>query len=415
MGETAGMRSGGSQLAKPQWAAHLAWGLCALGILSALAVVFLDYLDRSQIHSLEDAEPVGVVLGISFSTLGALIVARRPGNRIGWIYLLIGVLTPLQALTVMYYERGVIDAGLPGPRWAAWASNWATFPVFPTGLALFAFLLYPSGRLPSPRWRPIAYFAVAYAAGVILLGAFQPGKLTVLSSLPPVKNPLGIDLLGSSTTMISGISYSAGDLLIAVVIGGLLVRGRRSRDQRERQQIKLLAYSAAVTVTLLVVLTGVYFAGVGVDNSFWDLPIVLGFGVAVPFACGFAILRHGLYEIDRLISRTVSYTILTGALVAVFGAVVLLTTGLLPFTSSVGVAVSTLAAAALFNPLRGRIQRLVDRHFNRAHYDAQTTVAAFGTRLRDAVDDDTICGELLDAVDHALAPRHASVWIRPVR
>jgi hypothetical protein len=414
MEETALMQGRGDQVTKRDWAVRLAWLLCGLGILFALAVLFLDYLDRSVIRSLEDAQPIGVVLGISFSALGALIVARRPGNKIGWIYLLIGVLTPLQPLTVLYYERGVIRPGLPGARWAAWASNWVTFPVFPTGLVLFAFLLFPSGRLPSQRWRPVALLAITYTVVVILLGAFQPGKLNVVSGLPAVKNPVGINALGTSSTMIDDVSYSVGDAIIAVVIGGLLIRGRRSRNVQERQQVKLLAYSAAVTITLLVVATAIYLAGVGVSNSFWDLPIVLGFGIAVPAACGFAILRHGLFEIDRLISRTVSYTILTGALVAVFGALVLLTTVLLPFTSSVGVAVSTLAAAASFNPLRRRIQRLVDRHFNRAHYDAQTTVAAFGSRLRNAVDDDTICGELLDAVDHALAPGHASVWIKPV-
>src|SRR5215470_17641134 len=150
MKETVGMQSGGGQVARRRWAARLAWPLCTLGVVAALSVLVLDYLDRSRIHSLDDAQPIGVVLGISFSILGALIVTRRPGNRIGWIYLLIGVLTPLQSLTVMYYERGVIAPGLPGTRWSAWASNWATFLVFPTGLALFAFLLFPSGRLPSP-------------------------------------------------------------------------------------------------------------------------------------------------------------------------------------------------------------------------------------------------------------------------
>ena len=169
----------------------------------------------------------------------------------------------------------------------------------------------------------------------------------------------------------------------------------------------------STTIAALLVLTASYLAGVVYSTSFWDTPIVLGFGIAVPVACGIAILRHGLYDIDRLISRTVSYAILTGSLVAVFAAVVLLTTRLLPFTSSVGVACSTLVAAALFNPLRRRIQRLVDRRFNRAHYDAQAAVAAFSSRLRDAVDDDIICGVLLEAAEHALAPAYASIWIKP--
>jgi hypothetical protein len=384
-----------------------------LGVLEALSVLVLDYLDRSHIHSLDDAQPIGVVLGISFSILGALIVDRQPGNRIGWIYLLIGVLAPLQGLTTLYYERGVIAGGLPGMQWSAWASTWVTFPVFPTGLALFAFLLFPSGRLPSPRWRPVAWVAVAFVGVAVLVAAVQPGKLDVGSGIPRATNPVGLDVIGTSSADVTGITFTVGIALIAVVIGGLLVRARRSNKTHERQQLKLLAYSAALTATSLVLLMVGYLAGLWVGGGFWDIPIVLGLGIAVPIACGVAILRHGLYEIDRLISRTLSYAILTGVLVAVFASIVLVATRLLPFTSSVGVAVSTLAAAALFNPLRRRSQRLVDRRFNRAQYDAQATIAAFGSKLRDAVDDRTISGELLETVDHTLAPAYASIWLKP--
>jgi hypothetical protein len=395
--------------------AWIAWPLWTLGVLAALAIVVLDVLDRSRIHSLNDAQPVGIVLGISFSTLGALIVARRPDNRIGWIYLLIGVLTALQSLTIVYYARGVVDPGLRGAQWSAWASTWLTYLVFPTGLALFAFLLFPSGRLPSRRWRPVAWLAVGYTLVAILLSAFQEGAISVGSGLPPTENPVRMSLTGASSNTITTASYLVGMTIIAGVIGGLLRRGLKSSDVRERQQIKLLAYSAAVTIVALVALTAAYLAGSGLSDTFWNLPIVIGFGIAVPVACGVAIFRHGLYEIDRLISRTVTYSVLTGVLVAVFTGVVLLATQVLPFTSSVGVAASTLTAAALFNPLRRRIQRLVDRRFNRAQYDAQATVAAFGSRLRNALDDDTVGGELLGAVERALAPTHASIWIKPAR
>jgi hypothetical protein len=151
---------------------------------------------------------------------------------------------------------------------------------------------------------------------------------------------------------------------------------------------------------------------VAIGNSAWDVPIVFGFGIAVPVACGFAILRHGLYEIDRLISRTISYAIVTGLLVGTFLGIVVLATRVLPFSSPVAVAASTLAAAGLFNPLRLRVQRLVDRRYNRARYDAEATVAAFTARARDAVDLDTIGAELVRAVEQAISPAHASVWIR---
>jgi hypothetical protein len=388
---------------------RLPWALCALGLAGAAGCIVLDVLDRARIHSFHDAQPIGIVLPVSFSVLGAVIASRRPENRIGWIYLLIGVLMPVQSLTALYYERSVISGGLPAARWAAWLSNWASLPVFPTGLALFAFLLFPSGRLPSPRWRWVARAAVALVPVTAVVTALDPARISVADSLRPVPNPIGVRGLGLAAA--GGVAYMLGIALIAATIGSLVVRGRRAVSQ-ERQQIKLLAYAAALAIGSLCLVVVVSSAGVRVSAGFWDVPIVFGFGIAVPVACGLAILRHGLFEIDRLISRTIAYAIVTGLLAGVFLGIVLLATRVLPFSSPVGVAASTLAAAGLFNPLRLRVQRLVDRRFNRARYDAEATVAAFTARARDAVDLDTIGAELVRAVEQAIAPAHASVWIR---
>ena len=388
----------------------LAWSLCALAIASAVGVVVLDILDRARIHSLHDAQPGGVVLAVSFSLLGATIVSRRGGNRIGWIYLLIGVLMPWQSLGVLYYERSVVSGGLPGARWAAWASNWVVVPVFPAGLSLFAFLLFPSGRLPSLRWRPLAWSAVVVTSLIIALTWIDPTPIVISPGLPPVANPIGIRGLGSNIAAgAGGAAWFVGLALITAAIGGLVMRGRLAKA-RERQQVKLLAYSAALTIGFLLVVTAV-----SSSSSWWDAAVVLGFGVAVPVAFGVAILKHGLYEIDRLISRSLSYLILSGLLVGVFVGIVVVATRVLPFSSPVAVAASTLAAAALFNPLRRRVQRLVDRRFNRARYDAEASIAALTAKLRDAVDLETVQADLLDGVHQALAPRHASVWIRPRR
>jgi hypothetical protein len=388
---------------------RLPWALCALGLAGAAGCVVLDVLDRSRIHSFHDAQPIGIVLPVSFSVLGAVIASRRPENRIGWIYLLIGVLMPVQSLTALYYERSVISGALPAARWAAWFSNWASLPVFPTGLALFAFLLFPSGRLPSPRWRWVARAAVALVPVTAVVTALDPTRISVAGGLPPIPNPIGVRGLGLDAA--GGVAYLLGTALIAATIGSLVVRGRRAAQQ-ERQQVKLLGYAAALTIGALCLATVVSSVGVGVSSGVWDVPIVFGFGIAVPVACGLAILRHGLFEIDRVISRTIAYAIVTGLLVGVFLGIVLLATRVLPFSSPVGVAASTLAAAGLFNPLRLRVQRLVDRRFNRARYDAEATVAAFTARARDAVDLDTIGAELVRAVEQAIAPAHASVWIR---
>ncbi len=384
--------------------------LCLVALAASVACVFLDVLDRGHIHSFADTQPAGPVLGISFSLLGTLIVLRRPGNRIGWIYLLIGVAMSLQALGALYYERTVI-AGGPGGRWGAWLSNWASIPVFPTGLALFAFLLFPGGRLPSAGWRRVAQAAIVLFALLLVAALLDPTPIDVGGGFPKVRSVTGVAALGSLPASIGGVLYFLGLVLIAATIGGLALRVRRA-PTLERQQVKLLAYAAVLTIGSLVAVSIAASAGVSVGNGSWDVPVVFGFGIAVPVACGFAILRHGLYEIDRLISRTLSYALLTGLLVGVFAGLVLLTTRVLPFSSPVGVAASTLAAAGLFSPLRARLQRLVDRRFNRAGYDAEATVATFSTRLRDAVDVDTVLTELAAAAGGSLQPAHVSVWIK---
>jgi hypothetical protein len=305
-----------------------------------------------------------------------------------------------------------VVAGGPGGRWGAWLSSWASIPVFPTGLALFAFLLFPSGHLPSPRWRRLAQAAVVMTALNLVVTLLAPTQIDVGGGFPPVANVTGIAALGSGLSGIGGVPYFLGILLIAAVIGGLLRRARGA-PAVERQQVKLLAYAATLTIAAFVAVSIVSLAGVPVGTGSFQVPVVFGFGIAVPFACGFAILRHGLYEIDRVISRTISYALLTGLLVGVFAGLVLLTTRVLPFSSPVGVAASTLAAAGLFAPLRTRLQRLVDRRFNRARYDVEATVAAFSTRLRNAVDVDTVLTELAAAAGGSLEPSHVTVWVKP--
>jgi hypothetical protein len=385
-------------------------GLCVLALAGAGACIALDLLDRAHIHSFADAQPAGPVLAVSFSLLGTLIVSRSPGNRIGWIYLLIGVAMSVQGFGALYYERSLVASGWPGGRWGAWVSNWAVLPVFPTGLALFAFLLYPSGRLPSPRWRWVAQAAVGLGVLLFVTTLLDPAPIGPGSGFRPVANATGVGAFRWLDAA-SGVLFLLGIALIGATIAGLAVRARRAPTV-ERQQVKLLAYAAALTIGILVAVSIASFADSSLGSIYWNVPIVFGFGIAVPVACGFAILRHGLYEIDRLISRTLAYALLTGLLVGVFAGLVLLTTRVLPFSSPVGVAASTLVAAGLFSPLRVRLQRLVDRRFNRARYDAEATVAAFATRLRDAVDVDTVLDELTTAVAHSLEPAEVTVWVR---
>ena len=171
----------GSAVGRVILASRLAWPLCAWAVGGAIGVIALDVLDRVRVHSLDDAQPAGIVLPVSFSLLGAMIVSRQPGNRIGWIYLLIGVVMPLQPLGALYYERSVLSGGLPGARWAAWLNTWTVQLVFPAGLSLFAFLLFPSGHLPSERWRPFAWLAVVTSVFGVALVAIDPTPISVVS------------------------------------------------------------------------------------------------------------------------------------------------------------------------------------------------------------------------------------------
>jgi hypothetical protein len=282
-------------------------------------------------------------------------------------------------------------------------------------LLVFAVLLFPDGRLPSPRWRwiwraELLFGAVAtFGAVALVMSAIIRHRIRVESGgdLSVFSHPTGVERWWVLTT--APLLF----LLLASLLAWLLsqiVSYRRSTGEHRLQLKWLLSGATIFIVSALIaqVLTNTHSEGWQLVSDF------AGIGnVALPVSMGVAILKFRMYEIDRLISRTLSYAIVTGLLVGVFVAVVTLTTGVLPFSSPVGVAASTLAAASLFNPLRRRVQHLVDRRFNRARYDAEATVAAFTTRLRDAVDLATVRNELLQAVDRAVEPAHVSLWIRP--
>jgi hypothetical protein len=271
-------------------------------------------------------------------------------------------------------------------------------------------LFFPDGKISRAwRWTLGAYIAlVAFLLGHLTitdLGAFTEHTVRIDSSGE-------LKQLGSSGNNDAGFAVVV--LLFFAISASWVVRQavlyRRSKGDR-RQQLKwLLAGGSFAVFGFLLAIT------VGSGNSGVIASIArVGFLglIALPISIGIGILRYRLYDIDRLISRTLSYALLTGLLVGVFVGLVLLTTRVLPFSSPVGVAASTLAAAALFSPLRNRLQRLVDRRFNRARYDAEATVAAFGSRLRDAVDPETVLRELAAAAGSSLQPAHVSVWVRP--
>ena len=343
---------------------------------------------------------VGIVFTAAFATVGALLAWKRPGNPIGWLLSATGLAYAAGGLEVMLAR---FPRTLTLADWLGWI--W----LLGFGLCVFVLLLFPTGNLPSRRWRPVAWAAGAGLAGWVLGNAFAP---TIISASPSTPNPVG--LTGPAGDIFKIMAFGGVLLIVATGLAAVLSLAFRYRRARtaERAQLKWLVYAAALIVAVLLaeVPAGQIVGGGNAANNLQNA-MTSGAVALVPVAIGIAVLRYRLYDIDRVISRTVGYAIVTGLLVGIYAGLVLLATQVLGLHTPVAVAAATLAAAALFSPVRRRVQRGVDRRFNRARYDADKTVAAFAARLKEAVDLGAVQADLASAVQQALEPAHVSVWI----
>jgi hypothetical protein len=384
----------------------VAWSMLALFAISVAALCVLA-VATGNIHQAPTDNVALLLAFTAFMVVGALIVAHRPGNPVGWIFSAIGLLSVTGALAeeYAYYAYVTRPGALPGAIVAAWYAGWHWNLTISLTL-VFTALLFPTGRLPSPRWRPLAWLAGLTTAALVLLGALQ-------ASLPEIggralPNPIGITGIGNpEESRVGDVLFALLIVLAVAAFASLAFRFRHARGD-ERQQLKWFTYAAALLP--LVMLGGLLPDTLG--NLFFALVIAF-----LPVAAGIAILRYRLYDIDRLINRTLVYGLLTTLLGGVYAGVVLV---LGQVFGGVGrdppswvVAGATLAVAALFQPARRRIQALVDRRFNRRKYDAAETIDAFGARLRDQVDLDTLSTELLAVVDQTMQPTRVSLWLRP--
>ena len=347
---------------------------------------------------------------MAFATVGAVVASRRPENVIGWLLLAIGFEVVLGIFVAGYAEYALLVryGSLPGGVAAAWLAEWLFVPVF--HLLALLLLLFPDGLLPSRRWRPFVWLVVITALAAVFARAFSPGPLEGFTSTP---NPLGIEALGGLLSVIEGAWEVVGlTLVVVVATASLFVRVRRASGV-ERQQVKWLLYAA----TLLSV-AGLLSLMIGAIGTGWVglVLITLGF-LAVPFAIGIAILRYHLYDIDFIINRTLVYATLTGALAAIyFGGIVVsqrLFVSLTGQQSTLAVVASTLLIAALFAPLRRRIQSFIDRSFYRRRYDAGMTLEAFSAKLRDETDLDALRDDLVGVVRETMQPADVFLWMRP--
>jgi hypothetical protein len=390
-------------------AAWLAWSMCALSlVLTTLSLLLLRLnLSHPGVH-IFDYWIENTVVAASFSTVGAVIISRHPNNVIGWLLCAGGFAIGLNHFSTEYaiYSLVAQPGSLPGATVFTWLAYWVYVPAL--GSAIFLFLLFPTGRLPSSRWR---WFA-GLSAVATLVGAVCASFSSGTGYLGPLPNPLGIESIGDLSLIVSPILYILG--LLAVI--SMLSRLRRGTGI-ERQQIKWFAYAGAVT----------FIGGLVQHNLFpvidvwwvWWVGFVVGtIGLlGQPVALGIAILRYRLYEIDLIINRTLVYGSLTAMLVGVYvGTIVLLQELLRTLTgqeSQLAIVASTLAVAALFTPLRRLIQGFIDRRFYRRKYDAAKTLEAFSAKLRDETDLDALNAELVGVVRDTMQPAHVSLWLRP--
>ena len=382
--------------------ARLAWLLCLGSVALGLGAMVLVELNGTPIfRALVEGELLSAVAALTFPVVGALIASHRPDNVTGWIFLAIGLSQGIVEFSYLYavYAFVTKTEPLPGAEVAAWLNTWTWMPGFGS-MMTFLPLVFPTGALLSRRWQAIAWLSF------LSIGLMS---LVTAVSLWPLRGP---QLLGDVE---ANITWFEPALLLLLGCGvastiSLILRFRRSKGH-ERLQLKLFAFVVTAAV-LFFSLEGLELMPDALTGS---LGLVMAAGV--PIAAGVAILKHRLYDIDLIINRTLVYAGLSGLLVLVYaggvfgiGSVLRTMTG--QERSSLAVAVSTLAVAALFRPARSRIQAFIDRRFYRSKYDATLTLQAFSARLRNEVDLGTISEDLVSAVQKTVQPAHASLWLR---
>jgi hypothetical protein len=372
-------------------AARLALGTFVLSIVlvGAGVAVLLRGHNPPDKFGLTDA-----LAAVSFTLVGAVVVAQRPSNRVGWLFCAIGPFSGLYCFVDQYARYTLVTRPgvLPGGTWAEWVASWAWIP---SAFLILVFLplLFPDGRAPQGRWQPLGWFAVAafvvYLGGVMAAAAADGARL-------PARNPLAGNAMARADP---GIAHAFGALFLAAALVGLsrlLARFRGSRGD-ERQQLKW--FLSAATLTAL--------------GTFSTVPILAALSVPLlPIAAGVAIVKYRLYDIDRILHRTLVYGLLVAILLLGYAVAVLALGQVLGQRSNLAVAGATLGVAALFQPVRRRVRDTVDRRFNRRRYDAAKTIETFSLRLRDEVDLDTLTAELLTVVNQTMQPTRVSLWLR---
>jgi hypothetical protein len=394
-------------------AAWLAWAVWVLTIaLTALALLLLALnLSHPNVHIYDYwFDNTTIVITV---TVGAIVASRRPENPVGWLLCITGLVVGISHFGAQYaiYALLAQPDSLPAGEAFAWIETWI-LPIM-IGLGVFTYLLFPTGRLPSRRWRWLGWLTVAFVFVGAISGAFTPGPV---DGLGPLRNPLGIE---GFTNGYKAVLYPMAPFLYAASALSVFVRLRRATGV-ERQQIKWFAYTAGATAIAIVLRIII----VAADAPLWveraEFAVFTVAGTANTISIGIAILKYRLYDIDIIINRTLVYASLTATLAVVYFGSVTATQAL--FRALTGqeqlpqlvIVASTLVIAALFTPLRRRIQSFIDRRFYRSKYDARRTLETFSATLRNETNLEALRGDLIEVVRETMQPAHVSLWLRPV-
>jgi hypothetical protein len=381
-------------------AAWFAWAVCTLSLTLTALCFLLIALNVSRDTPAYVFWPELTSIAVGYSVIGAVIASRLPNHPIGWICCAVGLIAAVDHFGGEYalYALQALPHALPGGRAMLWLQGW--FWMLFVGLIVFLLLLFPTGRLPSSRWRPFAWVSVAViSAGVIWSSVISPD---VGFNAPPSPVQLSVLLLGG-------------------VAAGFVIVGRRNASGIERQQIKWLLYVGPLFFIAAGLHIGYYYFWLAERSwGLWTsyLLVVVG-GLGGPIAIGVAILRYRLYEIDLIINRTLVYGALTATLAVVYLGGVTATQAIFRALTGqeqqpqLAIVVSTLVIAGLFNPLRRRIQGFIDRRFYHRKYDARKTLETFSAKIRDETELDALSDDLIGVVREAMQPSHVSLWLRP--
>jgi signal transduction histidine kinase len=389
---------------------RLAWSLAAVWLACWAVTVALLFANRSAIHSYADADLIDAILPIGFAVIGTLVASRQPRNPIGWILLSLGLLGVISGVITQYVYRSAHFTALPFAEWVAWLHDPLNWVVFPAGLAAFLFLLFPDGHLPSRRWRWLARFAVLVVAVGFVFFLLQ--STITIAGTPSMPNPLGgvaaVDMENGAPGLIWLVALAV--LLSAIV--GVVMRSRRSTGEL-RQQVRWLAFAAGVTGAAMLVLVVGDAVGLSVPDPAFDLVILFGFGVAVPAACAVAVLKHGLYDLDVVISKTVVYAVLAAFFTIAYLAIVVgIGTAIGSSNNSFLTVLAAATIAVAFNPVRDRAKRFANRIVYGERASPYEVLSEFSERVAETYSVEDVLPRMAVALGEGTGARDATVWLR---